>query len=366
MPPARDRPTAARPRRRLFPSSLFALVVPLVMAGLLGSCGEPAEGLSETAAEWEELAPVPEARTEISVATDGERIYLAGGFLAPPEGRDPGDERPPAARRLLVYDPAEDAWSEEGKVPVGTHHAGLLGVGGRLYLVGGYAGNSFEPRSGTVWIYDPSSAEWSQGSPMPTPRGGLAYAVHEDHIHTIGGTVSDPDALDPAERTVSDEDASVGTHEIYHPESDSWERLGPHAHAPEPPRRGGGGRQDLGHRRPGGREYHDDGDRGLRPGDGLLVGGRAAPHRSERGGPGRPGRPLLRLRRRDLRPGRLTHLRRGGALRPLDGRVGGAPAHAGDPRHGVGAAALDGAVYVVSGGPEPGFHSGTANERLTP
>jgi hypothetical protein len=31
---------------------------------------------------------------------------------------------------------------------------------------------------------------------------------------------------------------------------------------------------------------------------------------------------------------------------------------------GLAAATLDGAVYVVSGGPEPGFSHGTANERL--
>lgn len=35
-------------------------------------------------------------------------------------------------------------------------------------------------------------------------------------------------------------------------------------------------------------------------------------------------------------------------------------------RHGFGAAPLGGAIYVVSGGPDAGFHFGTANERLVP
>ena len=35
-------------------------------------------------------------------------------------------------------------------------------------------------------------------------------------------------------------------------------------------------------------------------------------------------------------------------------------------RHGLGAAAVDGAIYAVAGGPEPGFAFSGANERLLP
>jgi len=35
-------------------------------------------------------------------------------------------------------------------------------------------------------------------------------------------------------------------------------------------------------------------------------------------------------------------------------------------RHGLGAAAVGRAIYVIAGGPEPGFAFSTANERLTP
>jgi N-acetylneuraminic acid mutarotase len=36
------------------------------------------------------------------------------------------------------------------------------------------------------------------------------------------------------------------------------------------------------------------------------------------------------------------------------------------PRHGLGAAVLGDQIHVVSGGPNPGFSFGTANERLGP
>ncbi len=35
-------------------------------------------------------------------------------------------------------------------------------------------------------------------------------------------------------------------------------------------------------------------------------------------------------------------------------------------RHGLGAAAVDGSIYVVAGGPEPGGTFSSANERLVP
>lgn len=351
------------------------LLVPGLLAALpaLAACGEtapdedgasPPADVPEAAGTWEVLAPVPEARTEVSVSTDGERVYLAGGFLAPPDGH-PEDERPPAARRLLVHEPAADAWSEAGELPGGTHHAGLLPVDGELYLVGGYRENTFEPRSGEVWIYDPEAGEWSEGAPMPTPRGALAYAVLDGKIHTIGGTVEDPDALDAAAHTVSDEDESVGTHEVYDPETDTWERRAP---------------------MPTARNHHAAG----------AVDGRIVVTAGRVGDRSR----LTATEVWDPEEDAWTEAdplptgRSGVASAVLDGRFyvfggeafgnGGArtfdAAERFDPstgswerlpamptaRHGVGAAVLDGGIHVVSGGPNPGFEYGTANERFEP
>lgn len=355
-------------RPTLLAAALLAAVPALAACG----GGEPApesdeasgDSVPEAPGEWEVLAPVPEARTEVSVSTDGERVYLAGGFLAPPADH-PEDERPPAARKLLVHDPAEDAWSEAGEIPVGTHHAGLLPVDGKLYLVGGYRDNSFEPRSGEVWIYDPETGEWSEGSPMPTPRGALAYAVLDGKIHTIGGTVADPDALDTDEHSVSDEDESVGTHEVYDPETDAWERRAP---------------------MPTARNHHGAG----------AVDGRIVVTAGRVGDRSRLTATEVWDAETDTwsEADPLPTGRSGVASAVLDGEYyvfggeafgnGGArvfvDAERFDPatgswerlppmptgRHGVGAAVLDGAIHVVSGGPSPGFNYGTANERLVP
>ncbi len=369
--------TDTDPTTRDRPTPLLALALSLAVPAL-AACGggEPApegeteasaasgDGAPEVQAEWEELAPVPEARTEVSVASDGERVYLAGGFLAPPDDHPEG-ERPPAARTLLVHDPAEDAWSEAGEIPVGTHHAGLVRVDGKLYLVGGYRGNSFEPRSGEVWIYDPETGEWSEGAPMPTPRGGLAYAVLDGKIHTIGGTVADPDALDPDAHNPSDEDASVGTHEVYDPATDAWERRAP---MPTPRNHHGAGAVD-------GRIVVTAGRVGDRS---RLTTTEVYDPEADAWSEAEP----------------LPTGRSGVANAVLDGRYyvfGGEAFGDGDARvfddaerfdpetgswerlpamptgrHGVGAAVVDGGIHVVSGGPAPGFEYGTANERLVP
>ena len=37
----------------------------------------------EAAGTWQALAPLPQPRSEVCMATDGSRLYLAGGFGGP-------------------------------------------------------------------------------------------------------------------------------------------------------------------------------------------------------------------------------------------------------------------------------------------
>lgn len=342
------------------------LLATTLCAGACGTAEVPppdAEDHATAEARWEVLAPVPEARTEVAVTTDGERVYVLGGFLPPPEDLPEG-ERPPVSRTLLAYDPTEDRWSEEGDVPIGTHHAGFLAVDGRLYLVGGYRDNTFEPH-GEVWIYDPTAGEWEAGRRMPTPRGALAYTVLDGRIHAIGGTVADPDELDPEAHSPSRVDESVGTHEVYDPASDTWERRAP---MPTPRNHHVAGAVD-------GRIYVTAGREGRNftmtvtevydPATDSWAGTPALPT-------GRSGVAGAVLDGRFYVFGGETFGPDGGRtfeeaerFDPAAGRWERLPAMP-TARHGVGAAVVDDAIYVVSGGPQPGFHYGTANERLVP
>ena len=293
--------------------------------------------------EWARRAPLPEQRTEVSVATDGELIYLLGGF-----GRE-GERQASAPRTVYAYDPDADAWSAIGELPEGVNHAGLVALDGELYVVGGYRENSFEPTA-AVRIYDPGTGAWRDGAPLPTARGALAVAVLDGRIHAIGGTV--------------DGRRSVGTHEVYDPAADGWS-----ARAPMPTARNHHGAAVVDGRIhvPAGRvddefrlTVHEVYDPGT---DGWSE---AAPVPT-----GRSGIAVVALDGRVYVFGGETF---GGERRTFDEAERYDPATDGwaalppmpTARHGLGAAVVGGSIYVIAGGPEPGFAFSDANERLTP
>lgn len=307
-------------------------------------------------ARWETRAPVPEGRTEASVATDGMAIFLIGGF-------GPSEERRAAAPRgMLAYDPVADAWSAAGEIPEGVNHAGFTALDGKLYIVGGFREWSFQP-TGAVRIYDPASGEWREGAPLPTPRGALAVAVLDGRIHAIGGNAEGGGDRAPHEHGAPQGDNSVATHEVYDPAADAWTRLAP---MPTPRNHLGAGAiggkiHVVGGRVPGDmeltiHEVYDPATDTWSAGPPLPT-GRSGIAVVTHGGRlyvfgGETVRWLRRktfdeAERFDPGAGRWE------SLRPMP-----------TSRHGLGAAAFGDAIYVLSGGPEVGLSFGTANERI--
>lgn len=331
----------------------LAAVAPAVALLASANCAHAQEADSQ----WRAGAPVPQARTEVSATTDGRAVYLIGGFAAPlREG-----ERPPAPRDMYAYDPQADRWQTVGQIPEGVNHAGFAYLEGRLYIVGGYRANSFDPVD-AVRIYDIATGEWSDGAPMPTARGALAVAVHDGRIHAIGGTVADRAHVHEHDNPAAGQDRSVGTHEVYDPRTNSWERR---AAMPTARNHHGAATVDgrihvLAGRVSGDMELttHEIYD----PATDSWSNGPPLPT-------GRSGVAVVEARGRVFVFGGETFV---GRPRTYDDAEAFDPA-AGEwerlppmptARHGLGAAAIDGTIYVVSGGPGPGFAFGTSNERL--
>jgi N-acetylneuraminic acid mutarotase len=184
---------------------------------------EPLSPTRVAAPSWSTAAPLPELRTEVSATTDGSRLFLIGGF-GPPT-RD--GQRASAPRSMWVYDPETDSWTEDGQIPEGVHHAGFVHVDGRLFIVGGFRETGFEPTP-AVRIYDLASRTWSEGAPMPTPRGAMAVLVLNGRIHTIGGNVAGREALHQHHAGAQiTGDNSVAVHEVFDPRANRWEALPP-------------------------------------------------------------------------------------------------------------------------------------------
>jgi N-acetylneuraminic acid mutarotase len=306
---------------------------------------------------WSAAAPLPEPRTEVSVTTDGRRIYLAGGFAA---GSDPG-VRATTPRTLWVYDPGVDRWSTMGEIPEGLHHAGFVHLDGKLYLVGGFSGTSFSPTA-AVRVLDLATGSWSDAAPLPTPRGAMAVVILDGRIHAIGGNATGPEAVhDHAGASIA-ADNSVAVHEVFDPRSNRWSRLAPmptarnhHAGAVVDGRiHVLGGRVDRNFELTV-HEVYDPGSDRWEPAAPLPTGrsGIAATVRDQRlyvfgGETVTPGpRTFADAERYDAPSGRWQRL-------PPMPRA----------RHGLGAATIGDRIHLISGGPTAGFSFGTDHDLL--
>jgi N-acetylneuraminic acid mutarotase len=152
---------------------------------------------------WVALADLPEPRHHLSlIALDG-AVYIAGGL---------DEAENSATETFWRYDPAADAWESLAPLPQGPR--GSLGGGvidGKLYIVGGSAGNLSGPATADLTRYDPAADQWDLLAPMPTPREHLGVAAAAGQLIAIGG------------RDGSHEEPSMlSATEIYDPASDSW------------------------------------------------------------------------------------------------------------------------------------------------
>jgi N-acetylneuraminic acid mutarotase len=275
--------------------------------------------------EWQTRAPLSAARQETGVVALGGEIYVVGGFT--PEGLVP---------RVEVYDPVGDAWRTAADFPdAGVHHANAAAVDGRLFVAGYLSGLGFGA-VGRTFSYDPEADDWVEHAQLPlgTERGGSGVAVLGTRIYVLGGlrggqSVADAwiydtasDAWSPIEPLPSPRDhlAAAGVDgkvyaiggrsggitghmpgvDIYDPDSNTW-APGP----PMPTSRGGMAAAVVSHW--------------------IFVAG-------GEGNADEPTGVFAQFEVLDTNTGTWT------TLTPMP-----------TPRHGMGAAAIDGVVYVPGG-----------------
>lgn len=173
LPPAPEGAAARRsPRLRL-----VLLLAVVIAAGVLAIAivSDPqrllvfADRAGRTAAPdepgWVRGAAAPAALTEVAAAAHLGRIWIAGGLDA--AGR--------AVDLVLIYDPVADAWSNGPPLPEPVHHSALVSIGDVLFLVGGFAGDGFGAPTDAVWRIG-DAGRWSRDLPLPEPRGAGAAA----------------------------------------------------------------------------------------------------------------------------------------------------------------------------------------------
>ena len=139
--------------------------------------GSPLPSTHPAAAGWSEGPQAPFARLEMATATLDGRIWMAGGLEADGAVSD----------ALAIFDPVTGEWSDGPTLPVAVHHAALASDGEHLFLIGGYLGATNAPTD-DVHVFDPAARAWEAGPPLPEPRAAGA-ATHDGTRIVYGGGV---------------------------------------------------------------------------------------------------------------------------------------------------------------------------------
>jgi len=123
---------------------------------------------------WDVLTPKPIAVTDVQAGVVGGRIFVPGGRLESGE----------VTEILEIYDPRAESWSEGAKLPQKMSAYALATYEGKIYLFGGWDGESYLY---LTYVYDPDDDAWEERTPMPTARGFAGAAEAGGKIFVIGG-----------------------------------------------------------------------------------------------------------------------------------------------------------------------------------
>jgi len=140
--------------------------------------------------------PMPTARSNMGVAEVGGMIYAVGGF----------DGNTNFLTMNEAYDPDADRWIVKAPMPVARETTASAVVDEKLYVIGGNAqGDCVNLNQ----VYDHKTDTWTTKASMPTPRCSLSAVALDGLIYALGGTNTSGSI-------------KYSTVEIYDPASDTW------------------------------------------------------------------------------------------------------------------------------------------------
>jgi hypothetical protein len=130
-----------------------------------------------SAMRWQQISPLPEARSAGGAAVVGAHVYVVGGF----------DATRHELKSAYAYDPATDAWRKIADLPTPRQHLAVTDFREEVCALGGYAGNG-SPTT-IVECYDPATDKWSIRAPLPKPASDFAAVSFDGGIWTVGDDV---------------------------------------------------------------------------------------------------------------------------------------------------------------------------------
>jgi N-acetylneuraminic acid mutarotase len=130
---------------------------------------------------WQRAAPLQVARSRLAVAAWGGKLYAVGGYAG--DGTEALD-----SGVVEEYDPGKRAWVTKASMPTPRHGHAAVVVNHRILVIGGYGKRASGYGELTaVEEYDPTTDRWQARAPLPTGRGFLGAAVVRGQVFAIGG-----------------------------------------------------------------------------------------------------------------------------------------------------------------------------------
>ncbi len=148
---------------------------------------------------WGRGRAQPDPASNVQAAVVSNRLFVPGGTLA--NGQ--------ITNRLAIYNLEQDQWQNGAPLPHSLAGYALALYRDKIYLLGGWDGNSIQDR---IYRYDIGNGTWSLVGNLPYPSLFAAAAADEQCIYLAGGW--------------DGQQARTDVH-CYHPETGQWETLPP-------------------------------------------------------------------------------------------------------------------------------------------
>ena len=149
-------------------------------------------------ATWSAIASYPVAAEFPSAATDGNNVYIIGGYTSAP------------STTVYRYNVATNTYTLMAPCSVGVWNQSSVYYNGKIYKMGGFTGAGGATPVNTLEIYDIAGNTWTTGANMPTALGFMSVVAVGQYIYAIGGTdaagvgVQKTYRYDPATNTWND------------------------------------------------------------------------------------------------------------------------------------------------------------------
>jgi N-acetylneuraminic acid mutarotase len=133
-------------------------------AGASGSGGAASLGTPKESP----LAKLPNARQEHAVVSAAGEIYVIGGYVSNT-----------VSESVQAYDPSKNSWRDVADFPERLNHANAGAVGDKIYVAGYYTNGTMSTATTKVYEYEPGKDAWTAKSPLPagTERAAGCVAV---------------------------------------------------------------------------------------------------------------------------------------------------------------------------------------------